>query len=135
MLKDITFLRVEDVAVAIVPDNAQDADEGDWRVYLINLKPDAIDSVLITSKGYGTVNGKSVSTTTLRQYIRRIEGMQVVGIELLRRNVCPLNNEFWISFWHQGALYDKKYVFVTNSLVPDNFTLIPLLNQRGVMIR
>ncbi|MCS6991525.1 MAG: hypothetical protein NZL95_06640 [Chitinophagales bacterium] len=134
MLKDIDFLRVEDIAVAIVPESDSNS-QGDWYVYLINLKPDAIDGVLITSKGYGVVNGKNVITSTLRQYIRRVEGRQYVGIELMRQNLCPLNNEFWVSFWHQGALYDKKYVFVTDSLVPDNFTLIPLLNRWGVMIR
>lgn len=135
MLKDIRFDRVEDIAVAIIPENAANSRAGNWRVYLINLKPDAIDEVLISSKGYGTLNGKAVTTSTLRQYIRRLEGRNYIGIELLLQNVSPLNNEFWVSFWHHGALYDKKYVFVTDSLVPDNFTLVPLLNRRGVMIR
>lgn len=32
-------------------------------------------------------------------------------------------------------MYDKKYVFVPESVKEENFTLVPLINKRGVMIR
>ena len=32
------------------------------------------------------------------------------------------------------ALYDRKYIFVAGSIEEDNFTTIPLMNKKGVMI-
>jgi len=32
-------------------------------------------------------------------------------------------------------MYDKKYVFVPESITEENFTHVPVLNKKGVMIR
>jgi hypothetical protein len=56
MKKDIPQLKVEDIALAIAP--RQDAEEEFWDVYLVNLKPDTITNVLISSNGYGEISGK-----------------------------------------------------------------------------
>jgi len=44
-------------------------------------------------------------------------------------------NEYWVSFSFDDNLYDKKYVFVQGALDESNFTDIPFLDCRGVMIR
>ena len=62
MIKDIPFERVEDIALAVVPDSVESGEE-EWHVYLVNMKPDAIDGVLVSSKGYGSIEGKSCTRT------------------------------------------------------------------------
>ncbi|MBA2406786.1 MAG: hypothetical protein H0V65_02155, partial [Chitinophagales bacterium] len=51
------------------------------------------------------------------------------------KRLFGINNEFWVSFWYQGTLFDKRYVFVTESIVEHNFTKVPMIGKRGVMIR
>jgi len=39
-----------------------------------------------------------------------------------------------VSFSHDDYLYDRKFIFVPGALEPTNFTDIPFLDKRGVMI-
>jgi len=130
MKKDIPQKKVQDLAIAVIP---QDGDL--WDVYVINLKDEPITNVLINSKGYGSVNNEVVETTILRHFFPSIGPLQLYKIEPITKEVLVLTNEYWVSFSHDGYMYDKKYVFVKGSIDPMNFTLIPFLNKQGVMIR
>ncbi|MBA3648440.1 MAG: hypothetical protein H0W62_07810 [Chitinophagales bacterium] len=134
MKKDIPFERVEDVAMAVVPETSEVGVE-EWIVYLVNLKKSPIDGVLISSKGYGNIDGKNVKTSTLRQFFEKIAAEDYVKVEWIDERLFGINNEFWVSFWYQGILFDKRYVFVTESIIKNNFTEIPLIGKRGVMIK
>lgn len=133
MLKDIDFKRVTDLAMAVVPNTEEGAE--DYKVYLLNLKDEPIDGVMINSKGYGTIDEKEVKTSNLRQLIDRIEPQTAVAVELITEELKVLSNQFWVSFWQNGELYDKKYVFVRESINEEFFTEVPILQQRGVMIK
>lgn len=133
MIKDIEFKKVKDIAVAVAPTHEEE--EEVWKVYLVNLKDNPISGVLVNSKGYGTLEGKNVKTSSLRQFFDRIEGNDYVTLEILPEKLKSLSNQFWVSFWYNGFLYDKKFVFVTESIIENNFTNIPVLNKKGVMIK
>jgi hypothetical protein len=136
MKKDITILKVEDMAVAMVPRLPHEEDHEEfWDCYLLNLKEEPIHSVLVNSCGYGEVDGEQRRTTTLRYFWEKIEPKMAVKVEPVQTAILSLANEYWISFSYNDYLYDKKYVFVTGSLESMHFTDIPLLNRRGVMIR
>lgn len=133
MKKDIPFHKVEDVGMAVVPEKDNEGGE-EWSVFLVNMSPDTLEGVIISSTGYGTYQGKDVKTSTLRQFFEKIPSEHAVKVELIETKLFGLNNEFWISFWLNGEMYDRKYVFVPESILPDNFTTIPLLNKKGVLI-
>ena len=133
MKKDIPFHKVEDVGMAVVPEKDKEGGE-EWSVFLVNMSPDTLEGVIISSTGYGTYQGRDVKTSTLRQFFEKIPSEHAVKVELIETKLFGLNNEFWISFWLNGEMYDRKYVFVPESILPDNFTTIPLLNKKGVMI-
>ena len=136
MMKDIPNLKVEDIAIAVAPRPEGDPDkEKFWDSYLINLKEEAISNVLVNSRGYGEVNGEKMKTTILRPFFEEIGPLQVVKIEPIQVRLFDLTNEYWISFSHDDYMYDKKYVFVKGSITEDNFTTIPFINRKGVMIR
>lgn len=130
MKKDIPQRKVEDLAIAVVP-----RDEELWDVYIFNLKDKPISNVLIQSRGYGNINNKATQTTTLRHFFEQIGPLQFHKIEPIQKEVFSLTNEYWVSFRYDGYMYDKKYVFVVGSIDEMNFTPIPFLNERGVMIR
>jgi len=132
MKKDIKQLKVEDLAVAIVP--REDEDEL-WDSFLINLKEESITSVLINSKGYGEIDGKAIKTTVLRHFFEEIGPLHITKIEPIQTKLFEITNEYWISFQHEGYMYDKKYVFVKGSIDEMYFTEIPFINRKGVMIR
>lgn len=135
MKKDIPEMKVEDLAVAIVPREESENKEELWDVYILNLKEESIKNVLISSRGYGEIEGEKMKTTTLRYFYDEVPAMEILKIEPIQTKLFGLTNEYWISFSFAGHMYDKKYVFVQGSIDELNFTRIPFLNQRGVMIR
>ena len=133
MRKDIPELKVEDIALSIVKEK-NEIGETIWNVYVINLKSNPIEGVLVTSKGYGQLNGEDVKTSTLRHFLDTVPGKSYSLIEPIIENVFGLNNEYWISFFHNKILYDKKYIFLAESITENNLIKVPLLNKEGVVI-
>ena len=134
MMKDIPNLKVEDLAIAIAP-RIEETDENLWDVYILNLKEVAISSVFVNSRGYGEMQGEKMRTTTLRHFFDKIGPYELAQIEPIQTRLFELTNEYWVSFMHNGHMYDKKYVFVKGSIDEMNFTRIPLLERKGVMIK
>ena len=135
MKKDIPVQKVEDLAIAIVPREAEKTDEELWDTFLINLKEESITNVLISSKGYGEIDGEDRKTTTLRHFFDEIGPLAIQLIEPIHRALFDLTNEYWVSFTFEGYMFDKRYIFVRGSINSENFTLIPFINKKGVMIR
>ncbi|MCG3166078.1 MAG: hypothetical protein POELPBGB_01854 [Bacteroidia bacterium] len=134
MKKDIEYPEVEDIAVAVVKEK-NDAGEENWYAYFINLKPIEVQNVLVSSRGYGVIDGEEIKTTTLRHFLEDIPPMSAMKIELIMENVFGLNNEYWVSFYVGKTIYDKKYIFLPESIIKENFIHIPILETEGVMIR
>ena len=133
MIKDIPQLKVEDVAIAIVPRDGEDDEL--WDAFLVNLKEVPIANVLISSNGYGEVSGEKRKTTTLRHFFEEIGPLTCTLIEPIQAKLFSLNNEYWVSFVMDGHMYDKKYVFVSGSIQSSYFTTVPFIGRKGVMIR
>lgn len=134
MLKDINRPEVTNIVLAAV----QEEDETGalaWNVYLINLYDVRINNVLVSSKGYGSFEGREVKTSVLRHMIGNVDPKDYAKIEMLMDNLFGLSNEFWVSFYVGQNIYDKKYVFLPESIKEENFSLIPILNKPGVMLR
>lgn len=125
--------RAEDIAVAVVPELIED--QNGWMVYLINLKNTTLENVLISSKGYGELNNKNLRTSELRHYIEKLDAHEYAKIEPIIEDVFGLNNEYWVSFYVNKTIYDKKFLFLPESIQETNFITIPFLNKKGVMIR
>jgi hypothetical protein len=135
MKKDIPEFKVEDIAIAIVPREEEVVEEELWDCYIVNLKEEPISSVLVNSRGYGKLEGEKVRTTVLRHFFEEIGPLSFVQIEPIQTKLFGLTNEYWVSFMQHDYMYDKKYVFVKGSISEMNFTKIPFINRKGVMIR
>lgn len=136
MKKDIEIRKVEDLAIAIVPRQPdEEGFEEFWDAYIINLKDEPIRSVLVNAKGYGEVDGEMRRTSSMRYFWEIIGPLELEKIEPIHIGLFDIASEYWVSFSHDDYLYDKKYVFVQGSLESANFTEIPFLDRKGVMIR
>jgi hypothetical protein len=134
MKKDITPPEVKDIAVAVVKE-LNELNETEWNVYLVNLRTHDIEGVLVSSMGYGMFNNEEVKTSTLRHFLDVVKSKNFSKIEPIVETVFGLNNEFWVSFFVDGLMYDKKYIFLPETIREENFVLIPYLNKKGVMIK
>lgn len=140
MLKDIPQIPVTDIAIAILPAEEQieeneTSGEGIWNVYILNLKEVAIDNVIVSSKGYGSYKGEHVKTSVLRQFLGTMPPNSFLPVEAIQEKVFGLNNEYWVSFYINSEIFDKKYVFLPETIKKEFFTTVPILNRKGVMIR
>ena len=133
MKKDLPENIVEDISIAVVLENDTPGGKS-WNVYLVNMKDEPIETVLVSSKGYGQKNGKDVKTSILRHSIGNLGGMDFALVEAIDEQVFGLTNEYWLSYYINGTIYDKKFIFLPESIVESNLIRIPVVNKPGVMI-
>src|ERR1700749_1467683 len=134
MIKDLPDNDVKDIAVAVALEG-ESIESKTWYVYLINLKKEPIENVLITSKGYGEKDGEQVKTSTLRHMFPVVPNGTYKLIEPIDEQTFGLNNEYWVSYYIGTQIYDKKFIFLPESIIDSNFIKLPVVNKPGVMIR
>ncbi len=133
MKKDISFPKVKDVGVAVIQE--KDNNELVWRAYLLNMNNYLIKDVLVSSRGYGTINDKKKKTSSFSHYLGDVTKKSYKLIEAMSEETFVLSNEFLVTFYIDGTIYDKKYIFLPEAIQKNNFTTIPLLNKKGVLIK
>ena len=135
MKKDINPPSIKDVAVAVVLEK-NELNQDIWNVYLINMRDQDIEGVLVSSKGYFTdLKDQETKTSVLRHSIGTIKAKSTHLIEPIMENLFTLHNEYWVSFFVENQMLDKKYIFLAETIKEENFTNIPILNKQGVMIK
>ena len=135
MKKDITIPEVENVFVSAVQEWSDDFMEKVWFIYLVNDSDFNLDSVMVVSKAFGTVDGEMKKTSLLRHAFVEIPAVSVVKVEMLEKSVTTLNNEFMVTFFIGNTLYDKKFTFNANSISENNVEEVPILFVDGVIVR
>lgn len=122
------------IIVAVIQESGPE-DKGDWNVYLVNHNNEKLEGVMVTSRGYGMLNDEQRQTSTIRWFFEEIPAHSFVMIEPIVEEVFGLSNEYWVSFYMQGKMYDKKYIFLPETIDEKNLSEVPVINGKGVMIR
>jgi hypothetical protein len=133
--QDISFDPVEGVSMAIIPvEGLTPEGQAIWQVYLLNHNDFPLENVIINANGYGQrEDGEKVRTSTLRYLFETVPPRSTVPVEPIDSSLFHLNNQYWVSYYRGNQIFDKKFIFVPDSIVPDNFTHISLLDQVGVL--
>lgn len=135
MKKDIIIPEVENVFFAAVQEWSDDFMEKVWYAYLVNDSDFLIESVMVVSKAFGTIDGEMKKTSLLRHAFAEIPEVSVVKVEMIEKSVLALNNEFMLTFFMDGKLYDKKFIFKANSINETEVEEVPILFVDGVIVR
>lgn len=135
MKSDITIPTVENVFLAAVQEWSDDFMEKVWYVYLINDSDFNLDSVMVVSKAFGTIDGEMKKTSLLRHAFMQVPAVSVVKVEMVEKSVLQLNNEFMVTYFIGNTLYDKKFIFRAQSITPDYVEEVPILFVDGVIVR
>ena len=128
--------KVENVAIAVV-EEVNEHNEKMLYAYLLNLRDDIMEGIIITSTGYGenAETGERVRTSTLRHSLEVLLPNEAAKIEPIMEDVLGLANEFWVSFWVNDTMYDKKFIFKANSLDENKTEEVPILFVEGIMVK
>jgi len=108
--------KVENVFIAAVKEQGEDGAEV-FNVYIVNNKGVKIEGVLVSSVGYlrNEKSGEKIQTSMLRHFLETIEPYSYRKVEPIMEDVFGLNNEYWVSFWIDKVMYDKKIYFLTRN--------------------
>jgi hypothetical protein len=129
MKKDIEIPIAKEVYVAIVHEWNDEFLSKDWNAYIINNRNSPIEMVLVVSVGF---DGER-KTSTMRHGIGLVGAKSFEKIELMTEEVLALNNEFFVTFYADAKLYEKRFLFEKNSINPQAFTYIPIIEKEGVL--
>ena len=135
MKKDIVIPEVENVFVATVQEWSDDFMEKVWYAYLVNDSDFLIESVMVVSKAFGTIDGEIKKTSLLRHAFVEVPAVSVVKIEMIEKSVLVLNNEFSVSYFIGNKMYDKKFNFKANAMNEQELEEVPILFVDGLIVR
>lgn len=129
MRKDIEFPEVKEIYIAAVKEWDEDFLNQSWNVYLLNNSNLTMDVTLVVSRG----SKGERKTATLRHGLGILEPKNHRKVEFIAEEVLPFKNEFLLSFFANGKLYDRTFVFEPFSIKDENLKAIPLLDMEGVL--
>jgi len=129
MKKDIEIPIAKEVYVAIIYEWNDEFLSKDWNAYVINGRNTPIEMVLVVSKGFEADR----KTSTMRHGIGSIAPNSFKKIELVPEDVLQLNNEFFVTFYAEDKLYERRFVFPKNSVKQSDIIPIPIIERDGVL--
>jgi len=132
MKKDIELPEVKNVTLAVVREkNILNQDE--WKVFIINNNTYPLENTLVASQGYGEKEGEKQRTSTLRHFLETVPAGGFAMVEPIDSALFHLNNEYWVSYYVGSQIFDRKFVFVPDTICEANLTFIKELNMQGVL--
>jgi hypothetical protein len=129
MRKDIEIPEVKDIHIAAVKEWDEAFLNQSWNVYLINNSNLTMEVTIVVSRG----SKGDKKTATLRHGLGIIAPKTFRKVEFIAEEVLPFKNEFLLTFFANGKLYDRTFVFEPYSIKDENLKAIPLLESEGVL--
>lgn len=131
MKKDIEIPIAEEVYVVAINEWDEKHLSKTWYIYLINNRESAIEGTILVSKGYG----EELKTTTMRHGLGDLEAKSFRKVELIQEEVFKLKNEFFLTFFADNKLYEKKFLFNEYQISESNEVAVPVLGIAGVLAK
>ncbi len=131
MRKDIEIPKAKNVYVVAVREWDEDFKSQQWNVYLVNDGDDVISTVLIMSRG----KSDDRKTSTLRHGLGDIQPKSFKKVEFIVTEVLGFTNEYLVTFFAENRLFERKYVFDSNSISEENLVEIPIIDKEGILAK
>jgi hypothetical protein len=135
MKKDIIIPKSEEVYLAAVQEWNDDFMAKVWNAYLINNRSESLESVMVVSKAFGTIEGEMKKTSLLRHAYVEVPAQSAIKIEMITEDVLSLHNEFMLTYFVGATLFDKKFIFKANSINENATREVPVLEKNGVLLK
>lgn len=128
MKKDIEIPIAKEVIVVLVHEWNEEFLDRDWNAYIVNCRKTPIEMALVVSKGY---EGDR-KTSTMRHAIPLVAAKSFEKIEVVQEEVLALNNEFFVTYYADNKLYEKRFLFKKGSVNNTNLVTVPIIEKEGV---
>jgi hypothetical protein len=132
MKKDIEIPEVKNVTLAVVREKTI-LNQDEWKVFIINNNTYPLENTLVASQGYGEKEGEQQRTSTLRHFLETVPSTGFAVVEPIDPALFHLNNEYWVSYYVGPQIFDRRFVFVPESICEKNLTYIKELDMEGVL--
>ena len=91
---------------------------------------------MITSRGYDqTKKGLEVVSSTLRHKMGDIPFKTAVKVEMIAPEVFEIYNEYWVTFFHENRLMEKKFTFGPYTIDKEFVEDLPVIGQKGILVK
>jgi len=127
--KDIDFPTGKDVYIALVHDFNDESKTHEWIAYILNDRTTPIALVFVVSKGFLG----DTKTATMRHRMEKLAAKSYQKLEFVQKEILELNNEFYLTYYLDGKLYEKRIIFKKNSVTENNLGPVPLLHKPGIL--
>lgn len=135
MKKDIEIPNVYGVYIAIVNEFDNEGEKL-WNAYIVNDNDTPVDNVIISSKGYHkNINGEEFKSSTLRHFYKSVDSKSFQKIEIIIDDLLMLNNEYFVSYYQNNKLFDKRFVFPSETIKKEYLSEVPVIKKLGVWIK
>ncbi len=129
MKKDIEIPIAENIQIVATKEWDKDFLAKTWNVYLINNREDIIETVLVMSRG----NKGDRVTSTLRHSLGDLPPHTGAKVEFIADEVLGFINDYWVTFFAEGKLLERKFRFEPDSITEANTVFIDLMGQDCVL--
>jgi len=129
--KDIKIPESKGIYIAVVREENEEAKVMEWNAYLINDRDIPIEMVLIVSKGFD----KELKTSTMRHTVKELPAKAFAKIEFLQEEVLKLTNEFAVTYFADGKMYDRTFIFSENSIAESKLEELPIIPSLGILCK
>jgi len=135
MRKDIAIPEVKNVFVAAVKE-LNEQNEVQWWIYLINDTNGPLENLIVNSRGYADLDTRGGrQTSTLRKNIKVIPAKSAARLEPIMEDTFDLFNEYWVMFFENGTMKDRKFIFGPYVIDEGVSETLPVLNKKGVLVK
>lgn len=131
MKKDIDFHHAKQIQIVALKEWDKDFLSQNWNVYLVNNRDDMIETVLVLSRG----NSEDRKTSTLRHGLGNMEGKSISKVEMITEDLLGFTNEYLVTFFFEGKLFERRFVFEPNTISIENVVEIALAHSEGVIAK
>lgn len=129
MKKDIEIPIAKNIELVAVKEWDKEFLSQSWYVYLVNNGKDALETVLVLSRG----NSEDKKTSILRHSLGNLKPKASVKVELIAEEVFGFTNEYMVTFFAEGKLFERNFVFKANSISEENSKHIDQMDSQGVL--
>lgn len=109
--------------------------EDQFTIFLFNEKNDILEGIIITCVGYleNPDSGQPIKTSVLRHSLEIMLPNEAARIELIMPEVFRLYNEYWVSFWVNDDLFDKKFIIPPFAIDKEKMNFIEAVGSKGLV--
>lgn len=131
MRKDIEIPKIKNVHIVAVKEWDPEFTAQHWNVYLLNNREDEITTVLVLSRG----QSDDRKTATLRHGLGNLKPKSVAKIEFIPTEILGFTNEYFVTFFAENKLFERKFIFEPNRISDENVVAIPILETEGIFAK